>query len=118
MLNVEGKNTRNKNLSCQSSHVSLVSMTIELLLPLIQMTVLKLRALGRPAALVRTGGLPSILQQTAPLVIAQVVNQGQEVPMLAVGAMKMGMRAQVPTPAADARQTGCRQRHQDTNRAD
>jgi hypothetical protein len=39
------------------------------------------------------------------------VNQGQEVLMVAVGAMKMGMRA-------DARQTGCHLRHQDTNHAD
>jgi hypothetical protein len=38
-------------------------------------------------------------------------NQGQEVLMVAFGAMKMGMRA-------DARQTGCHLRHQDTNHAD
>jgi hypothetical protein len=48
------------------------------------------RAQGHPAALVRTGGLPSILQQMALLLL---LKQGREVPMAAVGALKMEMRA-------------------------
>jgi hypothetical protein len=39
------------------------------------------------------------------------VNQGREAQMAAVGVVKMVMRA-------DAPQTGCHLRHQDTNRAD
>lgn len=35
------------------------------------------RALGHPAAQVRTGGLPSILQQMALLIPAQAANQGR-----------------------------------------
>jgi hypothetical protein len=47
-------------------------------------------AQGHPAALVRTGGLPSILQQMALLLL---LKQGREVLMVAVGALKMEMRA-------------------------
>lgn len=83
MLNVEGKNTKNNHLSCQSLPVNLVSMTTGLLL--MPMISLKLRAPGHPTAQVRIGGLPSIPHPTDP---AQAANQGQEALMDAEGAMK------------------------------
>jgi len=82
------------------------------------MIVLELRAHGLLANLVRTGNLPSILQQMALLIDPVLsMKQGQEVLIVVGGAMKMVM----PTRAAGAHLTGCHRPHQvggDTKYAD
>ena len=66
------------------------------------------RARGLLANLVRTGNLPSILQQMALLTDpVHSMRQGQEVLTVVAGATKMGM----PILAAGAHLTGCHQHH-------
>jgi len=106
MLNVGVKSTKNNHPSCQSLLGSSASMITEQIR--MGTIVLELRARGLLANLVRTGNLPSILQQMALLTDpVHSMRQGQEVLTVVAGAMKMGM----PILAAGAHLTGCHQQH-------
>lgn len=66
------------------------------------------------ASRVRTGGLPSVLQQMAlPTDPVHRTSQDREVLTVGVGGMKMGMPT-VPIQAADAHQIGCHLHHRNT----
>lgn len=108
MLNGGGKSTKSNHPSCQSLLASSASMITEQLH--MRTIVLELRvARGLLDSLARTGSLPSIQQQMAPLTDpVHSMRQGQEVLIVVVGAMKMGM----PTMAADGHLTVCHRHHQ------
>ena len=119
MLNADGKRPKNNRLFCQNLLVSSVSMITELQLHHILMILLVRRVAHRAlASRVRTGGLPSVLQQMAlPTDPVHRTSQDREVLTVVVGGMKMGMPT-VPIQAADAHQTGCHLHHRNTKHVD
>lgn len=119
MLNVDGKRLKNNHLFCQHLLVSSASMITELQLHRIPTILLAQRVPHRAlASQVRTGGLPSILQEMALLIDpVHTMNQDREVLTVVVGGMKMGTQM-VPIQAADAHQIGCHRNHRNTRRVD